>query len=332
LQEVPCSPPIDTDRTLDGEFMDCPGDLHISARLELVNGATIRLGGRLFVDTGGYIVAAGTADCPVRFTSLSDTPAPGDWQYMSLGSATGLPNSFTHTVFEYGGGTLDYVMSTTAPIALENVTFRHNLGAPARIQGEILKFTGVRVRHHPEDPLDVRTHNVHAIEDIALDPYTVARRMIHVTRNDPLEQSVTWRNLGVPYWIDSDFSIQGRLEIEPGTNFLVEPRRRFFVSSGGSLHFMGTEDEPIVWQSAADVPAPGDWQQIWFQSDAAPSEFHYTTLAHGGSNNLGALEMGLGTSVNLDHVTFIDNQTCDVSDAMGSANITATDSDYLLCF
>lgn len=75
------------------------------------------------------------------------------------------------------------------------------------------------------------------------------------------------------------------LTIAPGTTVLVESAG--FLAIGGasgssSLIAKGTEDEPIVFKSAAASPAPGDWQCVHFGTGAQASEIEHVTFEHGG--------------------------------------------------
>lgn len=105
------------------------GDL--SGTVELAGlGATIRVEGELRVDDGswrlapgeevifepgarlsvglngdGELIAVGTESSPVRFSSASGEPAPGDWDGIILGASTGAGARLEHCRVEYGGGT-----------------------------------------------------------------------------------------------------------------------------------------------------------------------------------------------------------------------------------
>jgi hypothetical protein len=53
---------------------------------------------------GAALVAKGTADKPIVFTSASATPAPGDWVGISFGGALDPSNRLDHVRVEYAGG------------------------------------------------------------------------------------------------------------------------------------------------------------------------------------------------------------------------------------
>jgi hypothetical protein len=92
-------------------------------------------------------------------------------------------------------------------------------------------------------------------------------------------ENTTLRNLGVPYLIGGEFSSGGlrvtaplgatavtTLTIEPGVTLLFRPNGDMEIEhftgdspALGALIAVGTPDQPIVFTSAADTPAPGDW-------------------------------------------------------------------------
>lgn len=51
----------------------------------------------------GVLVAEGTADEPIVFTSSAETPSPGDWQGLSFGGIARTENSLKHVRLEYTG-------------------------------------------------------------------------------------------------------------------------------------------------------------------------------------------------------------------------------------
>jgi hypothetical protein len=90
--------------------------------------------------------ALGTAEKPIRFTSASDTPAPGDWMGLWFGNVPGATNRLDHVVIEYAGADCGCSLATCAMLPdfdgavlltnrpaggaafITNTTFRHVKG------------------------------------------------------------------------------------------------------------------------------------------------------------------------------------------------------------
>jgi hypothetical protein len=77
---------------------------------------------RLEALDGSSIVAVGTSEDPILFTSDQGTPAPGDWDYVGVKHSSG--SEFAHCVFEYGTDGL-YLNHSDSPVSF--CTVRHVL-------------------------------------------------------------------------------------------------------------------------------------------------------------------------------------------------------------
>jgi hypothetical protein len=64
----------------------------------------------------GAIVAEGTAEAPIVFTSGADTPAAGDWQGLWFGGVARDDNSFKHVRIEYSGAWCGCILSTCSDL------------------------------------------------------------------------------------------------------------------------------------------------------------------------------------------------------------------------
>lgn len=64
----------------------------------------------------GAIVARGTAEAPVVFTSAEATPAPGDWQGLSFGGVPSAESSIEHARIEYTGADCGCVLVSCSDV------------------------------------------------------------------------------------------------------------------------------------------------------------------------------------------------------------------------
>jgi hypothetical protein len=98
---------------IDGALYLAPVEDGAPAVLTVEPGVTVRFGAAkgssgIYVGTSetrqGQIVAKGTADAPVRFTSAKDVPAAGDWMGLYFRSYPTSGNAIENAVVEYAGG------------------------------------------------------------------------------------------------------------------------------------------------------------------------------------------------------------------------------------
>lgn len=334
LEEVDCTQPLTTDLTLDGQVMTCTGDLSVRARLTLVNGSRLEAGQRVFVEQGGALVAEGTADCPIRFTSAQDTPAAGDWTYINIKDDADNASMLTHAIVEYGGNehgiiSLDY----DAQIGLDHVTIQHTeqVGMSGA-KGAFSVFRDVHFDHIPDAAFTIHPDNAAVIESVTMGA-DVQEPFIDVVAQGKNDMTVdgTWEDLGVPYRLFGDISFEAELIVTAGTRLLIAQDQRFFVTGGGSIKTQGTVDDPVVIESANQDGRPGDWRHFGIRPEAASdTTFSHTTIAHGGGGGHGAIDLYSGSEVTFDNVAFSDNQDCDV-DGDGSATVNISQAPFVSC-
>ena len=83
--------------------------------------------------------------------------------------------------------------------------------------------------------------------------------------------------------------LNSTLTIDPGVELQFYPDTFLYVGYGsaGSLIAEGTDDENIVFTSAKATKAPGDWNGIYFMSDAgSSSKLFHTVVEYAGGGEL----------------------------------------------
>lgn len=78
----------------------------------------------------GAIVARGTAEAPVRFTSGAAAPAPGDWAGLYFESPVAASNEIGFVTIKYAGGYCSCVLSSCSPIEYSEAAIVFDGGAP----------------------------------------------------------------------------------------------------------------------------------------------------------------------------------------------------------
>jgi len=107
--------------------------LIIEAGIRLAFMKNAELGVAYASNTTGLIVANGTTEKPIVFTSASNYPGKGDWDGIWFYTNTANGNSFDHCVIEYGGGYSDdgnfiFKSGVSEKVSISNSIIRYSKG------------------------------------------------------------------------------------------------------------------------------------------------------------------------------------------------------------
>jgi hypothetical protein len=92
-----------------------------SVTVIIAPGVSIRFNPGYFLQVSGTLIAEGTEEQPVTFTSNQETPEAGDWKGIIFDSAS-TDSVMRYCVVEYGDG---IEISSTSPL-IENCTTRNS--------------------------------------------------------------------------------------------------------------------------------------------------------------------------------------------------------------
>ena len=252
----------------------------------------------------GEIVAIGTADSTILFTSNDPTPAPGDWEGIAFFNGTETTTRFSYCTVEYAGladGQAIY-LAWGGVLKMDHSTIRHSAGRGIYYEhaGHVEQFNNNTITDCANYPL-------------ALDPEYVRHLGTgnNYTGNDAgydaievyyggVETSGTWLDQGVPYRITEASNVWvGTTEtpiiltIQAGTTIEFEANAEMTIGNVvmAGIVAEGTSTDPITFTSAAENPQPGDWRQLWIagQSIAAQCRLSHCVFEYGGGGGGGNL-------------------------------------------
>lgn len=222
--------------------------------------------------SSGAIVAEGTADSMITFTSNVAAPAPGDWKSIGIYDKAISTTSFKYCIIEYGGMNAqdgEFVISDVGT-KLSNCTIRKSgsYGITLSDNGYFKTFDNNTITECTNYPLNIFTEQVRTIGTGNI--FTGNTRDAILVRGGVLATTCTWANHGVPYVIDDDVSIGDdsntpTLTIAPGTTIKFQSGVEFYVGyyGPGGLIADGTSGQ-ITFTSSVEPKTKGDWQSISF--------------------------------------------------------------------
>jgi hypothetical protein len=278
----------------DGTIHSIPSDITIYTTVTLQPCAEVQIAPRATVTVRGAIVADGTADQPIHIGAAVDG---SPWAKIATSSGTGTLR-FVYTTIDGGGDPLnsgaDYggmlVVTGGQPSPAREILHADHLTVSGSAsQGIVLSdgggfsgtSTALTITGSQGYPVNTWTRLAGSLPD---GDYTGNLRdeilLLGGGPTDAVVENMTLHNRGVPYHVGATASsgeirigtvgaAPAALIIEPGVELRFIRAGRFAVMSLdgtalGALIAVGTAGMPIIFTSAVDAPAPGDWEGMWF--------------------------------------------------------------------
>jgi len=132
----------------------------------------------------------------------------------------------------------------------------------------------------------------------------------------PAGQVHAWDGLDVPYRVDGDLVVRGRLEFSPGTTVAMSRNAGIEVRSGGVLNAVGTADRTITITGATEEI--GFWRGINLGNTAnRDNEFRYCRIRYGGGRRFVPGTVPANLTVTGDSYVTVRNCTFEFSAGVG---------------
>lgn len=267
----------------------------------------------------GKLVAEGTANKPIRIAGKDGA----EWTKLEFNSP-GLARLAYVTVEGGGGADVNdqdgasvEVRGNGGPLPapevlyVDHVTVKGSRGAGVAVFGHATFVSGshdlvvtgsggdkfpypISIEEHSIDALPTGSYTGNKKDEIYLSLVGAG------TAGDGLKVDATLHDRGVPYRLDGGFNVAvnedggklATLTIEPGVTMKFPKGKAFKVETWtsdepatGAVRALGTAERPIVFTSAEDSPAPGDWMGFWFGGvPSAENKFDHVIIEYTGAN------------------------------------------------
>jgi parallel beta-helix repeat protein len=355
---------VDTDAT----WRDLQAPYQITDAVSVQGSTTPELeiedGAELYFDAGADLkigwssyaqldVQGGTTG--VLMSSVDASPAPGDWEGLSIGSYASLctidgltleyggDNGYgglylyatevevTDSVFQYNDDAGIYVRSSTLDLKDSMVLDNDGVGVELNTAGELStsgtpSFTGNLIDGNGEYPVVLPAISVGQLDDTS--SYTGNGSDLIQVLGDTVDDDATWQDLGLPFLMDSNVAVQGssrpELTIEAGVELQFETNVALSAgaSSYGALDVQGSALDPVVFTSAEASPAAGDWEGIQLGSYCtdADTSIQHATIEYGGDNGYGNVYV-YACNADIDNSTVTDSSSWGIYVRSGTPTI-----------
>ena len=274
---------ITTPTTLEAKNYKVCTDISISSELTLSPGTKLIMceGSSITVESNGYFNATGTAEKPIVIEG--ETATKGFWVGLAIKS-NNPNNKLIHTTVSDAGTYWAWEFATVyvngdGQINISNSTISNSedYGLFVDDGGLVGTFTDNTFSNNTTG-LSVRADQVSKLDGNSNYNSANVNDYIEV-RSGTIGTAQTWKATATPLLLNS-VTIDGGLEILPGSNIMVEADQSIAVSASGYLTSVGTATNPISIKGRYE--SAGYWTGLKIASNNPNNKMAYTTIADGG--------------------------------------------------
>mgnify|MGYP001470861794 CR=1 FL=1 len=256
----------------------------------------MRAGAYIVVESNGSMNATGTPSNKIQILGAEDEK--GFWNYIRYES-NDTKNKLIHCNVSHGSGTwqaegmISVISNASLTVQNSTITKGDQYGLfVSNPDGKLPNFKSNHFDNFNKNPISLWTFE----QSGTLDNTTTfgANNLVDEIRvhGDSYSNSVSVPKLNLPYYLATDFNINGGdTGFMSGIDLIMGPNTTINVNNLGSLSFDGTASDRINVYGASGIK--GYWESIVLTTNSTDNSFSYTNFNYGGGtwNNEATLYM-----------------------------------------
>lgn len=278
----------------------------------------------------GYIDADGTAENPIVFQGVEDTP--GAWNGIMIGcSSSDFRNKLNHCIIEYAGGTNNYAIriekcsnGSMGLLNITNTTIRNTLGNGLESYGNnvLNQFSNNIFEDNSNNAILLNSQEFSHIDGNTrfINNGTNGVSSTNLTFSGTIDndENHVWNELdGGAYYINRFTRIyNGSLTISAGVEIIMGSNTGMASDGAAYISAIGTVSKPIIIRGEnATNPS---WDGIYIYSKNSPNVFQYCSVSEAGADGDGAFHLDspfsncCGYTATITHCNIQNNGGCGI--------------------
>ena len=289
-------------------------------------GITLKFNGNYKLEVDGKLIANGTSDKHITFTSNQISPSSGDWKNINfyISSNNSILN---YCDILYGGSSYGavYGYESESNVTISNSTIQYSATKGIYLNDDDPTITNCTINDNAEYGIYCTNYAAPVISDCTIQnngSYAIrcyARDIVNITGNMAISGngnnsiyvlsgqaniSGTWLNHGVPYIIGGNITIYDGRTITFSEGITLKFNGNYKLEVDGKLIANGTSDNHITFTSNQVSPSSGDWENIYFFASSNNSTLNYCDILYGGSEYGIVYSEGSGSNVSFSNCSF----------------------------
>lgn len=308
---------------------------------------------------GGSLKATGTATNKIVFTGQQKVK--GSWKGI-LYNSNNTDNELAYVDISYAGGAsfnanndkASLILWSDTKLRIDHVNIKNSAsaGISATYTNANFSLDNTVINNCNDYPILILPSYMNKMNktcDLTNNASGKDYVLVQINTN-AINQSMTWRNISVPYRVSSNYQHykdividEGDVTIEPGAHIVFEEGNGMVINQNASLKAIGTSDANGKVQFSGAIPIAGSWKGIYFRFTSSPlNTITNAVIKHAGKKiegGDGAISMWADPTLTVSNVSFIDIDACamynyktiDNPNLIQSNNTTQAVTGGLLC-